>query len=100
VTPEGKIEAYLKRRVEQTHGQIRKLAWLGRRGAPDRMIWWKGPWGPLLAFVEVKAPNGKATTLQKREHARMRAAGFNVYVVASEEAVEAFLTEMLVLSLQ
>lgn len=96
MTPEGKIEAYLKRRVEHTKGEIRKLSWIGRRGAPDRMVWWKGPWGPLLAFVEVKAAAGRLSAPQKREHARLKAAGFNVYVVASEEAVEAFLAEMLV----
>ena len=30
VTPEGEVQAYLKKRVGQTGGEFRKLAWLGR----------------------------------------------------------------------
>jgi len=88
VTPEGKIEAYLKRRVEQTHGQIRKLAWLGRRGAPDRMVWWKGPWGPLLAFVEVKAGLDRFSKVQDQEIQRMRNYGVPVYIARSNEEID------------
>jgi len=85
MTPEGKIEAYLKRRVTQAGGEIRKLAWIGRRGAPDRLIWWKGP---LFAFVEVKAATGKLSKLQVHEIGKLRAAGFNVFVVFSEKDVD------------
>lgn len=91
MTPEGKIEAYLRRRVLETGGRIRKLSWIGRRGAPDRLIWWRGPWGPLLAFVELKAPGKKATPQQAREHDRLRADGFTVLVVDSLEGAEAFI---------
>ena len=53
--PEAKVENYLRKRVKEEHGQIRKLAWLGRRGAPDDFVWWPGP---RFAFVECKAPGG------------------------------------------
>lgn len=86
MTPEGKIEAYLRRRVLETGGRIRKLSWIGRRGAPDRLVWWPGP---DLVFVEVKAPGKKATKQQEREHDRLRADGFCVLVVDSLEGAEA-----------
>lgn len=85
MTPEGKIEAYLRRRVLETGGRIRKLSWIGRRGAPDRLIWWPGP---LLAFVELKAPGKKPTPQQEREHERLRADGFTVLVVDSLKGAE------------
>lgn len=85
VTPEGEIQAYLKTRVGQTGGEFRKLAWLGRRGAPDALIWWPGP---SFAFVEVKAAKGKLSTLQQREIDRLRGAGFQVAVVFCKEDVD------------
>lgn len=92
MTPEGRIEAYLKKRVTETGGEVRKLAWLGRRGAPDRFVWWRGP---VFAFVELKRPGGKATIGQKREHAKLRVGGFSVYVIDTHEGVDAFIIEML-----
>ena len=85
MTPEGKIEAYLKKCVLATGGRIRKLSWIGRRGAPDRLVWWPGP---DLVFVEVKAPGKKATKQQKREHVRLQQDGFAVAVVNSKERVD------------
>lgn len=85
MTPEGKIEAYLKKRVLETGGHIRKLKWIGQRGAPDRMVWWPGP---DVVFVEVKAPGKKATKQQEREHVRLRQDGFEVAVVDSKERVD------------
>lgn len=85
VTPEGEIQAYLKKRVGQTGGEFRKLAWTGRRGAPDALVWWPGP---SFAFVEVKAANGRLSTLQDREIGRLRRAGFQVAVVFCKEDVD------------
>ena len=85
MTPEGRIEAYLKKRVIQTGGEIRKLAWVGRRGAPDRLIWWPGP---SFAFVEVKAETGRLSKLQEYEIGKLRAAGFFVAIVFCEEDVD------------
>jgi len=85
VTPEGEIQTYLKRRVEALGGQFRKLEWTGRRGAPDCLIWWPGP---SFAFVEVKAPGGRLSTLQERELERLHDGGFNVAVVWSRADVD------------
>jgi hypothetical protein len=86
--PEAKIEAYLKKRVLADGGRIRKMTWPGRRGAPDRMVWWPGP---DLFLVELKAPGKKPTKQQEREHALLRADGFSVAVIDSKEAVDAFI---------
>lgn len=91
MTPEGRIEAHLKKRVMQMGGEIRKLSWIGRRGAPDRLVWWPGP---VFAFVEVKAPGGSISTLQQREMERLAFAGFTVAVVWSEEDVDELLFEL------
>ena len=93
MTPEGKIEAYLKKRVLGDGARIRKLSWPAHRGAPDRMVWWPGePDGSGLAvnmvFVEVKAPGKKPTKQQEREHKKLRDDGFEVCVVSTREEVD------------
>lgn len=89
MTPEGKIETYLKRRVKETGGRHRKLRWLSRNGAPDQFIWWPGP---LIYFVEVKRPGGAVRKAQEVEHKRLRADGFNVLVIDSINAVDEFIS--------
>ena len=85
MTPEGKIEAYLKKRVLGDGARIRKLSWPAHRGAPDRMVWWPGePDGS----GQVKAPGKKATKQQEREHVRLQQDGFAVAVVNSKERVD------------
>lgn len=91
MTPEGKIENFLRRKVLASGGRIRKLRWLDRRGAPDRMIWWPGP---VIVFVECKAPGKKPSPLQAREHARLRKDGFDVRIIDSFEGVEDLIAEV------
>ena len=88
---ESDTEAYLVKRVKETGGHQRKLAWIGRRGAPDRFIWWDGP---IFAFVELKATGKSASALQKAEHARLQASGFEVYVVHSKAAVDTLISRL------
>lgn len=91
-TPEGKVRNYLKKAVKKAGGEHRKLRWIGRRNAPDEFIFWdvgaKGPVLPIHAFVECKAPGEIATPAQAREHERLRAGGFRVEVVDSEESID------------
>ena len=103
MTPEGKIEKYFIKRVKETGGEQRKLKWIGRNGAPDRLAWWPpklsvecrsatnvipGDIVPVFAFVELKRPKKGAEDHQTREHNRLRAAGFKVYVADTIEAVD------------
>lgn len=99
---ERDIEKHLINRVVQLGGEVRKVKWIGRKSAPDRLVmmppeqlWSVG----YLVWVELKAP-GKAATFpadaheraQHREHERMRAMGQRVEVIDSIEGVEALLT--------
>jgi hypothetical protein len=93
------IEAYLVKRVKFYRGEIRKVKWIGRHSAPDRMVLLPavdtlGPAGVLPAkqiWVELKATGKKPTPAQVREHDRMRAFGLHVEVVDSFERVDEIL---------
>lgn len=94
---ESDIEKYLVKRVKQLGGEVRKVQWIGRRGAPDRLVMlpWAGRGGPWSAvatiWVELKAPGVKTEPHQLREHARMLAMGQRVVVIDSIEGVEGLL---------
>lgn len=93
MTPEGRIEAYLKKQVEAAGGSIRKVRWIGRRNAPDRLAWIRAPG----AWIEVKCSGEVPTPPQQREHERLRKDGWIVLVVDSYETVDSavkFLTHL------
>lgn len=85
---ERDIEQYLVTRVKAMGGEVRKVKWIDRRGAPDRLV--------LLPnkrlWVELKAPGKKAEPHQVREHNRMRRLGELVEVVDSLAGVEELLS--------
>ncbi len=82
---ESAIEKYLVRRVKEWGGEIRKVEWIGRRGAPDR--WVMLPW--RIFWVELKAPGEKLDPHQAREHKKMKKYGEDVIVIDSFEDVDA-----------
>ena len=92
---ESEIEEYLVHCVKRAGGEVRKVKWLGRRGAPDRLVMlprgetaiWNG-WNNTI-WVELKATGEKAQPHQQREHDRMRRMGQRVEVVDSLEGVDA-----------
>lgn len=96
---ESEIEKYLVKRVQAMGGEVRKAAWVGRRGAPDRLVllparetsegWAVEGWElPQTIWVELKAPGERAKPHQLREHARLRKMGQTVVVVDSLEGVD------------
>lgn len=90
---ERDIEHYLVKRVKSMGGEVRKVVWQGRRGAPDRVVMWISPnFGALSFWVELKATGVKPEPYQVREHERMRAMGQRVVVLDSLEGVEALLS--------
>lgn len=89
---ESEIEQYLVDRVKALGGEVRKVQWIGRRGAPDRLVMLPddpriGQWAATI-WVELKAPGEKAKPHQAREHERMRRMGQHVVVVDSLEGVD------------
>jgi hypothetical protein len=94
------IETYLVNRVKMLGGEVRKVQWVGRRGAPDRLVMLPNPHRPGTTdhacwqgavWVELKRPGEKAEPHQLREHERMRAMGQWVEVIDTCEGVDALL---------
>ena len=86
---ERHIEGHLVRRTNEVGGEVRKVKWIGRHGAPDRVVMLPGG---LLYWVELKRPGQKAEPHQAREHERLRGMGQRVLIIDSFEAIEALLT--------
>lgn len=101
---EHDIEEYLVTRVNALGGEVRKVKWIGRKGAPDRLVMlprgntaiWNSRSNTV--WVELKAPGLGALfphtpheRQQHREHERMRAMGQRVVVIDSLAQVEELL---------
>ena len=86
---ERDIERYLVRRIKSIGGEVRKVQWLGRRGAPDRLAMFKGG----SVWVELKAPGQLLKRHQQREHERMKHMGHSVIVIDSIAGVDQLITE-------
>ena len=110
---ESVIEQYLVDRVVALGGEVRKVKWIGRRGAPDRLVmlppcqagniqteeffgvaleWRRLTDRNTTIWVELKAPGEKAKPHQAREHERMRRMGQRVVVIDSIEGVDEVLS--------
>lgn len=98
--PEAKIEDALVRRIEAIGGLIRKTAYIGRRGCPDRRAMLPRAWRVHLAlilgdvaqnpWIEVKRPGGSLEAHQVREHARMDEFGEMVLVIDCLEDIDTY----------
>lgn len=86
---ERDIEAYLGRGVAALRGEIRKVMWVNRAHAPDRLVLLRG-----VHFVELKAPGEVLRPGQEREHVRMRKHGADVRTLSTFAEVDAFLREL------
>lgn len=86
---ESKVEGHLVKRAKALGGEVRKVQWIGRRGAPDRVVMLPD----VLFWVETKAPDGVLEPHQAREHARMRRMGQVVHVAYTLEAVDALMDQ-------
>jgi hypothetical protein len=74
---ESAIENPVVKRAEAAGYYVRKVAWVGRRSAPDRLFARKDRGS---VYIEFKKPGASATLSQSLEHERMRAAGIEVHV--------------------
>ena len=84
---ESKIEKTLVKCVQALGGEVRKVKWIGRNSAPDRIVML-----PNNTFwAELKAPGEKPTAAQEREHERMRRMGQRVEIIDSIERIKEIL---------
>jgi hypothetical protein len=88
---ESAIEDYLNRQVERVGGEVRKMQWIGRRGAPDRLVLF--PKIEQHFLVELKREGDVPEAHQAREHKRLRSAGFKVFIIDSKKQVDAFIAK-------
>lgn len=91
------VEADLEARFVKVVGAygwiIRKLQYVGRNGAPDRICF--GP-GGRVALVELKnGKNGRLSQAQKDEIAALALVGMKVWVIKTDADIEAFAAEVL-----
>jgi len=105
---ESAVEAYLVERVKKLGGEVRKVSWQGRKGAPDRLVMLPAMTDfnapvvyhyPRTIWVELKAeglaalfPHTPHERQQWREHERMRAMGQRVVVIDSYAGVDEVLS--------
>ena len=85
MTPAGRLQDHLKRVVQKSGGQYRKVRWEGRSGCPDCFVWWT--W-PAAGFIEIKAEGDRLRKLQVREIERMEHAGVPVFIARSEAEID------------
>lgn len=84
-TPEGKVKAYLKKRIKTLGGEVRFAKWLGRNSCPDCRVMLP----PQPCWVETKAgKDGSLSPGQEREIERMRRLGERVLVLTTIEEID------------
>lgn len=100
---ERDIERHLVRRVKELGGEVRKVQWVGRASAPDRVVMLPEyrtgfAQNAETIWVELKNPETIKTfpanareRAQAREHRRMRSMGQCVEVIGTIERVEELL---------
>jgi len=106
---EHNIEDHLVKRVRELGGEVRKVKWIGRRNAPDRLVMVPpvirstNPRSlnsqPRTLWVELKNPETILTfpadaheRAQAREHKLMRDMGQRVEVIGTIEQIESLLS--------
>ena len=88
---ERDIEAHLVKSVKALGGEVRKVKWISRHGAPDRVVML--PQRPTQ-WVELKATSKLLEPHQAREHERMRRMGQSTWVIAGLDEIAHFLKSM------
>jgi hypothetical protein len=85
---EQSVEDYLVEMVEARGGFCPKTVWLGRKGCPDREVYWPGG---RIDKVELKRPKGgKYEPGQERAHKQLAKLGTPVYLLNTKEKVDQY----------
>lgn len=91
MTPEGKIEHYLKTQCKKQGFLCYKFTAPSNAGVPDRIVIGNGK----TIFVELKAPGEKPRPLQIAVHKLMKQNGALVYVIDNKKSVDDFIKDVL-----
>lgn len=91
MTPEGKIEHYLKTKCKKQGFLCYKFTAPSNAGVPDRIVIGNGK----TIFVELKAPGEKPRPLQLAVHKLMKQRGALVYVIDNKKGVDDFIKDVL-----
>lgn len=88
---EREIEAHLISEIKKLGGFTRKVQWIGRRGAPDRIVFFRG-----VHFIELKRPDvagstGGLSVGQRREIDKMTENGAEVWILYDKDEVDFFI---------
>lgn len=83
---EKTLERLLVAHIRALGGKAYKFTSPNNKAVPDRLVLL--PNGRAL-FVELKAPDKKATKLQEAEHNKIKKLGFTVLVIDNKEAIYA-----------
>ena len=86
------LEAELRERCKTLGWMCIKLTSQYQRGLPDRLILMPGG---RVCFVEIKTTGKKPTALQRLTHERLRALGYRVEVVDTNESLDNLIVELL-----
>jgi hypothetical protein len=83
---ESKLEEQAVEYAKRKGWFVRKVQWIGRRGAPDRVFIRRGK----IVWIEFKRGDGtgEVSGNQRQEIRRMREAGADVYVAWTMAEVE------------
>lgn len=86
--PEAEVERPVVKLAKEQGWTVRKLTFLGTRGAPDRMFGKQG----RTVLIEFKSEDGELRKQQERRHRELREDfGLEVHVCSSVEAACAVL---------
>lgn len=87
---EAEIENHLRKQCKALNLLLRKVKWIGRRGAPDDVLIGLGN----VVFLELKKKGEKPKPHQQREINRMRLHGAWVETLDSIEAIDNLLEKL------
>lgn len=93
---ESEIEKYFVKVVKSLGGEVRKVKWIGRTNAPDRVAMFSCRTEDFVGdtfWVELKATGEGPTEGQLREHRRMREMGQQVFVFNSIGGIDKWADE-------
>lgn len=85
MTQEITVEDYLVERTTARGALCEKIKVPHYSGMPDRTASWPGA---VLHFIETKTVGGRLSVRQKRDHAKRRALGFEVWVIWTKKQVD------------